>query len=78
VLDSNDAGYSEEGELFDYQEEDSNDLVLTKASHLNLMHIFILVLLMHILLMVYENACFSFLLLLIAIIGDLAPRIKIL
>jgi hypothetical protein len=37
VIDSNENECTEEGEVFDYQEEDQDKL--SKASHLNLLHL---------------------------------------
>jgi Ca2+/H+ antiporter len=56
ALDSNDAGFSEEGEVFEYQEEDQGQADQSKPS--KLVAYLILVLLTACFINVYENACF--------------------
>jgi hypothetical protein len=60
VLDSNDIGYSEEGEIFEYQEEDQGQAKQGKPSEL--LAYLILVLLIACFINVYENAYFTLLL----------------
>jgi hypothetical protein len=56
ALDSNDAGFSEEGEVFEYQEEYQGQDDQVKPS--KLVAYLILVLLTACFINVYENACF--------------------